>query len=78
MFCNKYKLQEYYEVYKYSDILVSTKNCSGIFYSNITEIFQRLCETGTVVVTFDQNIDKSPQILKFFELFILNRTTEIL
>lgn len=77
VFKKKVEFELYCEIFKYSDILISTKNIPGVFYSHIEEIFKALRETGTVVVTFDLNIDKSTQILKFFELFTLNRTTEI-
>ena len=76
VFKKKVNVEQYYSIFKYSDILVSIKNIPGIHYSDIFGIFESLRETGTVVVTFDLNTDKSTQILKFFDLFTLNRTTE--
>lgn len=76
LFKKKVSRDQYYSIFKYMDILVSTKNISGVHYSNILQIFNSLRDTGSVVVNFDSDSDKSTQILKFFNLFILNRTTE--
>jgi hypothetical protein len=76
VFRKKVELEQYYSIFKYSDILVSIKNIPGIHYTDIFTIFKSLRETGTVVVTFDLDTDKSTQILKFFDLFTINRTRE--
>lgn len=78
VFKKKVNVEQYFNIFKYSDILVSIKNIQGVHYSDIFKIFEYLRETGSVVVSFDSDTDKSIQILKFFDLFILNRTTEIL
>lgn len=56
------------------DILVSTKNIPGVHYTNIKEIIAQLNNKGTVVVSFDSSIDKTPQIIEFIKQFALNRT----
>lgn len=76
VFKKKVDVAQYYSIFKYSDILVSIKNIPGVHYSDICGILESLRETECVVVTFDSDIDKPTQILKFFDLFTLNRTTE--
>jgi hypothetical protein len=57
-FKKKVNVEQYYSIFKYSDILVSIKNIPGVHYSDIFGILESLKETGSVVVTFDLNTDK--------------------
>lgn len=70
------KISDYYSIIADLNILVSIKKSSGIYYTNTKEILDTLYSTNSVVVTFNTNNPICEQILIFFNLLRLNRTTE--
>jgi hypothetical protein len=76
----KLQIRQYYNIFKYPDIVVCIKTHTpetvSYHYSDITGILSSLCSTTQVYVSFDCIGEKYIQILNLIELFTLNRSTE--